>query len=47
MERDKKFFDQSIQKHPYPTYNEVMSIIENDDDFLICALNMVSQTISG
>lgn len=33
MERDKKFFDQFIQKHPYPSYNEVMSIIENDNDF--------------
>ena len=35
MERDKKFFQKFIEKNPYPTYNEVMNIIQKDkDDYL-------------
>ena len=35
MERDKKFFQNFIEKYPYPTYNEVMNIIQKDkDDYL-------------
>ena len=35
MERDKQFFQKFIEKNPYPTYNEVMNIIQKDkDDYL-------------